>query len=286
MDWQCDNCSLKVDDSCSIRAQCATQDEWVLQVLPEWAPVSWGFVSAPNKYMPVFHYVSKFSISLQTKVFPVASECQCHVPAQRICSSCETSSQNATKDVHSASAEERVNACAWTRGSWRQTVSRVTGTVFLNLCLGTGSSHEIRESPVCLVFPTTRLKELTPHMVLDINKSETGDIYTDSLCETKVTPAYLKRKQCKGKKSTKQLIIFVHTLTNFLDKFRKTLYWFSMTPTVAILHVNLGAALDGCLEQELPILGVSEALVRAAQELSTMGKVSILHLETTEPLIP
>ena len=59
-----------------------------------------------------------------------------------------------------------------------------------------------------------------------------------------------------------------------------------MTLTVAILHVNLGAALDGCLEQELPILGVSEALVRAAQELSTMGKVSILHLETTEPLIP
>lgn len=53
VDWQYDNCSLKGDDSYGIIAQCTTQDEWVLQVLPEWAPVSQGFVSAPNKYMPV-----------------------------------------------------------------------------------------------------------------------------------------------------------------------------------------------------------------------------------------
>lgn len=37
VDWQYDNCSLKVDDSYGIIAQCTTQDEWVLQVLPEWA---------------------------------------------------------------------------------------------------------------------------------------------------------------------------------------------------------------------------------------------------------
>lgn len=81
VDWQYDNCSLKMDDSYGITAQCTTQDEWMLQVLPEWAPVSQGFVSAPNKYVPVFCYISKCSISLQTQVLPVASKRQCHVPA-------------------------------------------------------------------------------------------------------------------------------------------------------------------------------------------------------------
>lgn len=81
VDWQYDNCSLKVDDSCSIIAQCTTRDEWGLQVPLESAPISQKFVSAQNKYKPVFHYLSKFSISLQTNVLPVASKCSCHIPA-------------------------------------------------------------------------------------------------------------------------------------------------------------------------------------------------------------
>lgn len=45
------------------------------------APISQEFVSTQNKYMPVFHYLSKFSISWQTPVLPAASKCQWHVPA-------------------------------------------------------------------------------------------------------------------------------------------------------------------------------------------------------------
>lgn len=40
----------------------------MLQVLPEWAPISQESVSSQNKYLPVFHHLSRFSFSLQTNV--------------------------------------------------------------------------------------------------------------------------------------------------------------------------------------------------------------------------
>lgn len=125
-DWQYDNRSLKGGDSCSIRAPCTRQDEWVLQVLPERAPISQESISSPNKYTPAFHCLSKFSISLQSNLLPVASKCQCQVPAWRICSSWEMPSQNAMQDLYSSSAEERARdskmpmpRCVWTEIRWR-----------------------------------------------------------------------------------------------------------------------------------------------------------------------
>lgn len=47
-DWQYDNRSLKMDDSCGITAPCTRRDEWVLQVLPEWAPISQESSSSPQ----------------------------------------------------------------------------------------------------------------------------------------------------------------------------------------------------------------------------------------------
>lgn len=75
----------------------------------------------PNKYTPAFHDLSKFSISLQSNLLPVASKCQCQVPAWRICSSWEMPSQNAMQDLCHSSAEERARdrkmpmpRCVWT----------------------------------------------------------------------------------------------------------------------------------------------------------------------------
>lgn len=75
----------------------------------------------PNKYTPAFHDLSKFSISLQSNLLPVASKCQCQVPAWRICSSWEMPSQNAMQDLCSSSTEERARdrkmpmpRCVWT----------------------------------------------------------------------------------------------------------------------------------------------------------------------------
>ena len=143
----------------------------VTSVLPAWVPVSREFVSTPNKHMPVFHYLSKFSIPWQNDVLPVASKCQWHVPAQWICSSCEMSSQNATKDLYGASAEERArNGNMPMPGQvWADVKLSPDPHCFWTSVLAPASFHW-----GLLIL----LKDLTPCMSLDINTRQRAELFT------------------------------------------------------------------------------------------------------------
>ena len=58
VDWQYDNPSLRADDSCSIRAQWTTQDEWVLQVF-----FQHGCLFRGSLYQPQINTCQFFTIS-------------------------------------------------------------------------------------------------------------------------------------------------------------------------------------------------------------------------------
>lgn len=62
--------------------------------------------------------------------------------------------------------------------------------------------HNIRESSVRCLFRTAHLKELTPHVFLEMNTSEARDIDIIYLRATKVI-CLLEKKKKKGKKHKK-----------------------------------------------------------------------------------